>query len=331
MNRIVKSNFNVTFSLFGKNILKTFTSSIKPKKDYYAILGISKNSTLDEIKKAYRTLAKTYHPDVSSSNKTSDPKALEKFREVAEAYAVLSNLTIKSNYDQNYESKPESVFNASKMKSMDESKRERDSSGNFKADDYEKGSYADFRIEKLKQWRKDFNFDNLGNFKGGVPRKYKGIIRGKSHRSPLSPYDGYLHNETHADSPGITGVQSFDAVQHKAFQNIKREENLRFKPYFNIQEVEMDSQYEQTSSNRLSMVIPLSLALIYLLYFGVERYSSAKEFKNIESKVANLLSHEYQMIGPVIIEAEKFKFNKKYLTRGEYHAWLDNDFRTFKQ
>ncbi|KAL3284710.1 hypothetical protein HHI36_018858 [Cryptolaemus montrouzieri] len=63
-------------------------------KDYYEILGISKNATDDEIKKAYRKLALQYHPD-----KNKSPKAEEKFKEVAEAYEVLSDKKKRDIYD----------------------------------------------------------------------------------------------------------------------------------------------------------------------------------------------------------------------------------------
>ena len=56
-------------------------------KDYYTTLGVSKNSDQDEIKKAYRKLARQYHPDVNPGDKASE----EKFKEVNEAYEVLSD------------------------------------------------------------------------------------------------------------------------------------------------------------------------------------------------------------------------------------------------
>ncbi len=65
-------------------------------KDYYSILGVDKNASDDEIKSAYRKLAKKYHPDLNKDN----PSAAEKFKEVNEAYEVLGDKQKRSNYDQ---------------------------------------------------------------------------------------------------------------------------------------------------------------------------------------------------------------------------------------
>lgn len=65
------------------------------KRDYYEVLGVSRDASPEEIKKAYRTLAKKYHPDVSS-----DPNATEKFAEIQVAYDCLSDPEKKSNYDR---------------------------------------------------------------------------------------------------------------------------------------------------------------------------------------------------------------------------------------
>ena len=65
------------------------------KRDYYEVLGVSKNATPDEIKKAYRKLAMKYHPDVNK-----DPGAEDKFKEINEAYEVLSDEQKRQTYDQ---------------------------------------------------------------------------------------------------------------------------------------------------------------------------------------------------------------------------------------
>ena len=66
------------------------------KKDYYEVLGVEKNATDEEIKKAYRKMAKKYHPDANPDNKQ---EAEAKFKEVNEAYETLSDPSKKAQYD----------------------------------------------------------------------------------------------------------------------------------------------------------------------------------------------------------------------------------------
>ena len=71
------------------------------KRDYYEVLGVSKNATKDELKKAYRKLAIQYHPDRQQGKSDAEKKeAEEKFKEAAEAYDVLSDDTKRQRYDQ---------------------------------------------------------------------------------------------------------------------------------------------------------------------------------------------------------------------------------------
>src|SRR4030042_332686 len=66
------------------------------KRDYYEVLGVDKNASADDIKKAYRKLAMKYHPDRNPGDKDAE----EKFKEAAEAYEVLRDTDKKAKYDR---------------------------------------------------------------------------------------------------------------------------------------------------------------------------------------------------------------------------------------
>ena len=66
------------------------------KRDYYEVLGVAKDASEEDIKKAYRKLAKKYHPDMNPGDKNAEAK----FKEASEAYAILSDAEKRHQYDQ---------------------------------------------------------------------------------------------------------------------------------------------------------------------------------------------------------------------------------------
>src|SRR5438067_1221206 len=66
------------------------------KRDYYEILGVEKNASVEDVKKSYRKLAMQYHPDKNPDNKEAE----EKFKEATEAYEVLSDADKRARYDR---------------------------------------------------------------------------------------------------------------------------------------------------------------------------------------------------------------------------------------
>src|SRR2546425_1340787 len=69
---------------------------VAPQRDYYQVLGVSETASTDEIKKAFRRLAKQHHPDRNPNN----PQAVERFKEINEAHDVLSDAEKRKKYDQ---------------------------------------------------------------------------------------------------------------------------------------------------------------------------------------------------------------------------------------
>ena len=73
------------------------------KKDFYKILGVEKTATEEEIKKAYRKMALRWHPDKNNKDEATKKEAEAKFKEIAEAYSVLSDKNKRQRYDNGFD------------------------------------------------------------------------------------------------------------------------------------------------------------------------------------------------------------------------------------
>lgn len=137
------------------------------ERDYYKILGVEKSAPLEEIRKAYRKLARTYHPDINPGNKEAE----NKFKDISVAYDVLSDPEKRKLYDEFGEAGLASGFDAEQARSYRQWQEQAARSG---------GTY-EFRFGDAD----DFEdlFGNLGGIFGG--RRSRGPIRGADVESTL--------------------------------------------------------------------------------------------------------------------------------------------------
>lgn len=151
------------------------------KRGYYEVLGVEKNADADTIKKAYRKLAKKYHPDMNKG----DPKADEKFKEITEAYEILSDEEKRKLYDQ---------FG---MAAFDESGNARayqsgnDAGSGYRSYHFEGGDFEDlFR---------DFFGQNFYGENSHRENSYRGnSYRGNSYRGNFYKENSYRENSRRA-------------------------------------------------------------------------------------------------------------------------------------
>ena len=104
-------------------------------KNYYEILEVSPNASQEVIEKAYRALAKKYHPDISTSNKALSES---KFKEIAEAYNILSNPNLRKEYDLKIKASNDDDFKYKKL--FEENKKLKNELNYFKNFSFSKKS-----------------------------------------------------------------------------------------------------------------------------------------------------------------------------------------------
>lgn len=208
-------------SYFAPSMMRSFATA---KKDYYDILGLNKDASVDEIKTAYRNLAKRYHPDVNASTEAYEGDA-DRFKDVVEAYQVLSVSESRTAYDLHNQSAPDFIYRAQRMETMRKySNRGKD--GNPIKAEHPSGSYAEKKRQFLADERKKFNVNAFGRYNGGVPQRDKGNMRGTSLGAPGSFHDPAIHNQKINPHPDSQFVTSADAL---AFKNYMMEDKYALK------------------------------------------------------------------------------------------------------
>lgn len=159
-------------------------SPVPKEKDYYRILGVAATATHEQIKDAYRAAAKKHHPDVIGSELPD----VAMFRDIQEAYGVLSTRESRANYDLLRKKNPDDFRVVDEMEFARVHRPDlRAHDGHLPADSPKKGSYAETRMRELEEQRNKYNVNYLGYYKGGLPQKDRGVLRGEA----LAPPDWF--------------------------------------------------------------------------------------------------------------------------------------------
>ena len=135
-----------------------------------------------------------------------------------EAYAVLSVVQSRANYDLSRKKNPDAYKEISQAE-FDKNYHpgKRDESGNVPMAAPAKGSYAEQRLAELKEQRKQYNVNDIGFYRGGVPSKGRGPIRGTAIGRPGEFHSPKVHNFYNFYHPDSKTVTSEDSVKFKAF------------------------------------------------------------------------------------------------------------------
>ena len=283
------------------------------------MLGLKHTASVDEIKEAYRKLAKKYHPDVNTTGAIHEPNA-DKFRQIAEAYAVLSVPENKMSYDLSYTKNEEAVFSSQRSSVMDNYREKRDRSGLHFRDTPKRGSYAHHRRKQIERERKKYNVNHLGYYNGGLPQKDVINIRGKAHGVPGTFHsidDHNAHERTEERESHL--VTHLDAEMASREFKLEAETRKRARPYYTL---EFDPTWRYVRERTVALWIILAIAGSQALYSLYRReklraHRTARLPENLEKAPA----HHFVNRGGVLLKKEFVGFAKYFQNDKELTAW----------
>lgn len=214
-------------------------------KDYYKILEINKNATDEEIKKAYRKLAKKWHPDKNLNN----PRAEEKFKEIQEAYDVLSDKKKRENYDNPYNFSSEDVFS------------EFDFFKNFKTSSKKQQSNYDF-FQDIENFFKEKNNKTLkgSNLKLKVKITFEEFIKGTFKEIKYKRKINGIENINKISVTFEPGTESGTEILYKSGGNAI---NGNYGDLILVTEVEKNDSFKRKNSDLFTGIeIPFEIAIL---------------------------------------------------------------------
>ncbi|CDW82524.1 chaperone protein [Stylonychia lemnae] len=301
---------------FAKNITLT-----PQEKDYYTILGIPTSSTAEQIKESYRKLAKKYHPDAraSESEAERDPNP-DKFRDVNEAYAVLSQSESRVNYDLQRKKNPDNFKAMSEFEYILEKRVDlRDKTGHVPpAERPSRGSYAEERLHQLKVEREKYNVNYLGYYKGGVPQKDAGPLRSKSIGNPHEFHSPQIHNYLEFNHQDTAFVSSEDAIKFKHWMGSDIVDFQRSRPYYPMH-YDRNMDFLRDRSYWLGFILLVMGGSYAKLKYSQE---SNRWFQWIRKEELNTIpAHHLSHRGGVLFEKQFVGFEKYHQNNESLMNW----------
>jgi len=286
-------------------------SAAAVEKDYYTILQVPTYATPEEVKAAYRALAKKHHPDVRSATDAGDASHdpdVEKFRDVVEAYQVLSVRESRAAFDISRKKNPQLYKpEAAEQLDMMLNRENRDKRGASPSQQAARGSYAEQRLAELQKEREKYNVNHLGYYSGGVPRANRGIVRGDALGAPGIFHSPNIHNylnNQHADSYRVTQE---DAVKFKHYMGTDKADFNRTMPAY-----PMYYDYNMEYMKDRDFWLKFIFGAIFVSY-GVKRVQLEKDRARMTERMdgfPNSPGHHFNNRGGVVLKKQFAGFEK---------------------
>lgn len=236
-----------------------------------------------------------------------------------EAYAVLSVASSRASYDLLRQKNPDSyreVSEAEFKKTYEPGAR--DATGNVARPGPAAGSYAAERLAELKAQRKQYNVNDLGYYRGGLPQKGRGAIRGAALGVPGAFHQPKMHNFLNFYHPDAKTVTSEDSVKFKAFMQSDKDDYLRTKP---SHPMHYDTTFAFMADRSYWLFLSLGLlGGIYLLAkLPVEKDRLVRWER--EGSIESLPGHHFNNRGGVLVKKQFAGFEKYHKNIDEMMAW----------
>lgn len=242
-----------------------------------------------------------------------------------EAYAILSVMSSRANYDLLRQRNPDSFKEISQHEfDKNYNAGARDASGNVPTAAPAKGSYAETRLAELKEQRKQYNVNDLGFYRGGVPQKRSGSVRGSALGAPGDFHDPKIHNFFNFYHPDAKIVNSEDSVKFKAYMLSDKETG------FNVRRPSHPMYYDRTMefTKDRSFWLMLILGLLGGMY-ATKKYQCEKERMNRWVRMQdleNLPAHHFNNRGGVLVKKQFAGFEKYHKNLDEMMAWYQKTY-----